>query len=129
MQLVRELRSLSTSCLSPHRRDGFSVSVVAEVELLAWLDAQRIFYETLAAGIAEIKPHRTGAVTQAGRQFLVVEAFEEVLHLLEMISLFLLADGLAAALIDHILDGWEYLDLDYVMHVCVGVDRALANIA
>jgi hypothetical protein len=46
-----------------------------------------------------------------------------------MVGIFLRSAGVTAAMIGEVLDGRKDFDLDDVVHVRMGVDRTLANVA
>ena len=106
---------------------GEPVSVVAEVELLAGLDAERVLHEPLPAGIAEIEPQRPGAVVEAVSSSASSIA-RAVLHVFEVIGL--LAGRIAVSRRPHpVVDRGKHLDLDHVPHVRGRVDRPFADVA
>jgi hypothetical protein len=105
-------------------------SVLTEVELLAALGAERVLDEPLSAAIAQIEPQRHGAFVEKAGTILIVEPFEQFLHLLEMI----LVVPIAAAAVGRtagrrIFNGLKHLDLHDMANIGVRVDRAFAQVA
>jgi hypothetical protein len=102
-------------------------SVLAKVELLGGFQAERVLHEPLAAGVAEIKTHRTRQVFGHARVFAVVKAFEQVFHLFEVISFLVeTIEGLAST--EVVLHRWKHLDPDDVPNVDLGMNRSFADI-
>jgi hypothetical protein len=114
--------------LSLERSPSLERSVVAEVELLADLHAQRVFHEPLPTGIAEIEPHRPRAISDAVLEILLVKPLEHRLHLFEVIRLGLAGFGTATALRRQIVHGLKDLDFHDVVNIDLWVDGSLADI-
>jgi hypothetical protein len=116
---------------SSDRQTVFRQSLVlTEVEMLGGLRAERIAEEPLSAGVAEVESHAHGAFVEQPVTIMLVEPFEQLLHLCEMVG-FVTTIAVATSLAPFfpILNRRENLDLDHVSHVRLRVDRAFTNVA
>jgi hypothetical protein len=104
-------------------------SVLTEVEMLGGLRAEGIAKEALAAGVAEIESHAHSAFVKQPRAVVVVESFEEFLHLLKMVGLIAAIAATRLTGFSFILNRRENLNLDHMSHVRLRVDWAFANVA
>jgi hypothetical protein len=103
---------------------------LTEVEVLGGLRAERVAEEPLPAGVAQVESHAHGALVEQPVAIVLVEAFEQFLHLFEMIGFVTtIAAATSVAPFPTILNRGENLDLDHVSHVRLRVDRAFANVA
>ena len=110
----------------------FSVKlVIAEIELLARLEAERVLHEPLPAGVAEIESHRSRAVVVetvvVGRS--LVDALEQLLHLLEMIRFGAVAATVVGVAGSDVFHRRKDLDFHDMPNVGVEVDGPFADIA
>jgi hypothetical protein len=102
-------------------------SVLAKVELLAGFQAERVLHEPLATGVTEVKTHRTRGIFRHAWVVAVVDAFEKIFHLLEMVALLVeIIERLAST--EVILDRGKYLDPDDVANVDLGMNWSFADI-
>jgi hypothetical protein len=95
--------------------------------LLAGFQPEWVLHEPLAAGVAEIKPHRPRGIFRHAWVVAVIEPFEKVFHLFKVVAFLVeVVESLASAQV--ILDRGKHLDPDDVPNVDLGMDRSFADI-
>jgi hypothetical protein len=99
------------------------LSILAEIELLRGLAAQRILRELLPTLRAQIIPKLLIHVVSHGIAAGLFHSLENLLHLLKMVAV------VRAGIHFDGIDRGIHLDLDDVTEILFGVDRSLAQIA
>jgi len=104
--------------------------VLAELEMLRRLRAERVAEEPLTAGVAQIEPHRDRALVEQTGAVLVVQSLEQFLHLFKVVVIFRrLAAACRRTACTGIVHGLKDFDLHHMSHVRLRVDGAFANVA